>query len=62
MNLKPRIKKCDKCNRRSCKKRVVKRFCFMTHFPYYNYEGFDLCQDCEKKLDYVLNKFFVVKK
>jgi len=30
----------------------------MIHFPYYSYFGFDLCEDCLKKLDKRLDYFF----
>ena len=52
-------KKCDKCKkRRSLKSGKIKRACFMLHFPYYSYFGFDLCDDCLKKLEARLNYFF----
>ncbi len=57
-----RAKICDKCNKRSSKKRIIKRFCFMKHFPEYDYFGFDLCGNCENELSGIIDKFFGLKK
>lgn len=50
------IKKCDKCSKRSLEE--IKRVCFMIHFPYYDYVGFDLCNDCLNKLEGRIEDFF----
>jgi len=56
------FKKCDKCRKRNTQKRIIKRGCFMLHFPYYNYIGFDLCEDCLIKLEARFNYFFKTTK
>jgi len=58
MNIKPINKKCDKCKKRNTQKRIIKRVCFQIHFPYYDYAGFDLCEDCLKKLERNLGRWF----
>lgn len=52
------VKKCDKCGERSLKQGVIKRVCFMIHFPYYDYAGFDLCNSCLNKLEKQIEEFF----
>lgn len=47
------MKKCDRC----FKEGQCKRMCFQIHFPNYNYVGFDLCSECENKLNILLDTF-----
>lgn len=59
MRIKPYAKKCDRCKRKSSKKLKIFRLAIHKHFPYYDYFGFDLCEDClikfEKKVERFLN-------
>jgi len=40
-------KYCDKCNK--WEHRTIKRIGVMIQFPYYEWKGFSLCEDCEIK-------------
>ena len=51
------IKKCDKCSARG----KHKRFFVGTINPY-EYNGFDLCRECEQELNELMVKFFEAKK
>lgn len=58
MKIRPCVKRCDKCKRLTSKHRIIYRYAIHKHFPYYDYEGFDLCEDCEKKFIKMLRRFF----
>jgi len=49
-------KKCDRC-KESNKEQLVFRVCLMIHFPYYDYFGFDLCEDCLKDFQSLTQNF-----
>jgi len=52
------FKKCDKCGlNNKIKGILIYRVCFMIHFPYYSYFGFDLCSNCLKKLEKNLGRW-----
>lgn len=58
MKINPIRKRCDKCGKLNSKNRVIYRYAIMRHFPFYDYEGIDICNECEKKFIRMLRRFF----
>ena len=53
------IKKyCDKCGVKGKEQHSVKRVAVHIQWPYYSYEGFDLCDGCLEKFETMIEGFF----
>ena len=61
MRIRPMInKKCERCGKTSNEVKIF-RFDLHKHYPFYDYEGFDICEDCEVELYNLMNNFLNVE-
>ncbi len=51
------LKKCDRCGKKNSKNKIVFRFACVVSWPWYRYQGQDLCEECLEVFDTRFKRF-----